>query len=233
MVKHVEEFWEDLRVPATWEICDAVLLFKKGDASQPENYRTIMKLVVQEKLVLTIIGERLHKVIDSLGAEHETQCGFRGLRGCIDAVFNLRMHLKKRQEHRHDTWVAFLDLVKAFDAISREMLWVILSKLGCPDRFVARIKSLHGTVIMLIKRGDSEIRTPSHAGVRQGDILGPPLFNLYMAAVLITFKALKATTDCDILTSSTGFIIHGVPRKTVGETITVNEMLYADDTAAM
>ena len=100
VAKCVEEFWEDLRVPATWETCDTVLLFKKGDASQPENFRTIVKLVVQEKLVLTIIGERLHKVVvDSLGAEHETQRGFRGLCGCIDAVFNLRVHLKKRQEH--------------------------------------------------------------------------------------------------------------------------------------
>ena len=86
-------------MPATWEICDAVLLFKKGDASQPGNYRTIMKLVVQEKLLLTIIGERLHKVIESLGVDYENQQGFRGLRGCIDAVFNLRTHLRKRQEH--------------------------------------------------------------------------------------------------------------------------------------
>jgi len=92
--KYVEECWESLRVPATWEICDTVLLFKKGDASQPGNYRTIMKLVVQEKLLLTIIGERLHKVIESLGVDYENQQGFRGLRGCIDAVFNLRTHLR-------------------------------------------------------------------------------------------------------------------------------------------
>jgi hypothetical protein len=113
--------------------------------------------------------------------------------------------------------------VKAFDTISREMLWEMLFKLGCPRRFFNRIKALHDTVIILIKRGDSEIRCPSYGGVRQGDILGAPLFNLYMAAVLLTFKKLRTTTDCDVLTCTTGFIIHGVPRKTKGDEVTVNE----------
>ena len=96
------------------------------------------------------------------------------------------------------------------------MLWVVLRKLGCPDRFVARIKALHDEVIVLIRKGDAEIRCDSCGGVRQGDILGPPLFNLYMAAVLLTFKELKQSEDCTFLTSSTGFIFHGVPRTTKG-----------------
>jgi hypothetical protein len=66
----------------------------------------------------------------------------------------------------------------------------------------------------------------SYGGVRQGGILGPPLFNLlYMAAVLLTLKKLKTTADCDVLTCTTGFVIHGVPRKTKGDDVTVNEQL--------
>jgi hypothetical protein len=174
-----------------------------------------------------------HRAYQFHGQSYENQQGFRGLRGCIGAAFNLRTHLRKRQEHGHDTWVAFLDLVKAFDTTSREMLWGMLCKLGCPRRFVNRIKAPHGTVIILLKRGDSEIRCPSYGGVRQGDILGPPLFNLYMAAVSLTFKKLKTTADCDVLTCTTGFVIHGVPRKTTGDDVTVNEQLCADDTALM
>jgi hypothetical protein len=235
VVKHVVDFWEDLRVPKTWETCDTNLLFKKGDASNPGNHRTILELVVQEKLVLTVIGDRLNKAIESLGADYETQRGFRGNRGCIDAVFNLRLAPRKRKERGHASWVAFLDLVKAFDTISREMLWVILRELGCPERFVAGIKALHDEVVVLVRKGDAEIRCNSYGGVRQGDVLGPPLFNLCMAAVLLTFefKELKQSEDYTFLTSSVGFIFHGVPRTTKGKTVTVNEMLYADDTAAI
>jgi hypothetical protein len=235
VVKYVCEFWEELRVPKDWEVCDTNLLFKKGDASSMGNYRTIMKLVVQEKLVLTIIGERLHRVIESLGAEYETQNGFKGGVGTTDAIFAMRTALRKRKEHGHDTWVAFIDLVKAFDTISREILWVVLRKLGCPERFVARIKALHDTVIILIRKGDDEIRVRSWAGVRQGDILGPPLFNLYMAAVLFTFRKLKTTSDCEFLTdpSAGSFVIHGRKRQTKGDTVVVNEVMYADDTGLL
>jgi len=40
------------------------------------------------------------------------------------------MGLRKRQEHNMETWVFFLDFVKAFDRVPREMLWKVLLKLG-------------------------------------------------------------------------------------------------------
>jgi hypothetical protein len=72
VVKHVHEFWEGeedgtFRVPKDWEICDTVMLFKSKDATKPENYRSMMKLVVQQKLVLIIIGLRLQRCVDGIG----------------------------------------------------------------------------------------------------------------------------------------------------------------------
>ena len=112
----------------------------------------MMKLVFQEELVLAVTGGRLNKVIESLGAERGTQRGSRGNQGCIDAIFNLRLALRERKERGHASWVAFLDLR------DREMLWVALRKLGCPGRFVARTKALHDEVIVLVRKGDAEIR---------------------------------------------------------------------------
>jgi hypothetical protein len=51
--------------------------------------------------------------------------------------------------------------------------------------------------------------------------------------VLLTFKELKQPEDCTFLASSPGFIFHGVPRTTKGDVVTVNEVLCADDTAAI
>jgi hypothetical protein len=116
VVPYVHEFWEGLRVPDTWEIYNTTVLFKKGGRGltwQLELHRTIMKLVAQQKPVLNTTGDRLHRVIESLGKEHEAQNGFRRWRGCIGALFNMRLALRKRKEHGHGSWVAFLDLVKA------------------------------------------------------------------------------------------------------------------------
>jgi hypothetical protein len=188
-------------------------------------------------MVLAIIGERLHRVIEDLGAEHETQSGFKGGVGTTDTIFATRVALRKRKEHGHDAWVAFIDLVKAFDAISREVPWFVLRKLGCPERLVARTKALHDAVVILIRKGDDETRVRSWAGVRQGGILGPPLFNLCVAAVLFTFRKLKTTSDCGFLTdpSAGSFVIHGRKRQTKGDAdaAVVNEVTRADDTCLL
>ena len=55
----------------------------------------------------------------------ENQCGFRPWRGTIDCTFNLLMALRKRQEHNLETFVSFVDLVKAFDSVPRAALFKV------------------------------------------------------------------------------------------------------------
>ena len=62
--------------------------------------------------------ERLKGVMEENGPEN--QCGFRPERGTIDGTFNLLMALRKRQEHNLETYVSFVDLVKAFLTPFRE-----------------------------------------------------------------------------------------------------------------
>jgi hypothetical protein len=240
-VKRVHGFWEGeedgtFRVPKDRETCGAVTLLKSKDAKRPENYRPVMKLVVQQKLVLVIIGQRLQRCIGSAGKKHECQNGFRFGRGIIDAVFNSRLFLKKRKERGVGTWVLFLDLVKAFDTISREVLWDALRLLGCPTKFVLMIKPLHGRVIIALKKGAAVLEVESLAGARQGGILGPPLLNFHVVAVMLAWGKVKEEAGaghCALLTGFAGsnWALSGIPSKTAGGEITVDHNLHAEDTA--
>ena len=58
--------------------------------------------------------------------DHENQCGFRNGRGCSDGSFTIKALLNKRREHNLETWVLFLDLVKAFDMVPAENSYGIL-----------------------------------------------------------------------------------------------------------
>ena len=106
VAKCTQEWWlhgHENEVPNQWGACKTSMLFKKGDASNPGNYRSIVMLTVTQKLALAIVGDRLQWLIESLGAEHEEQNGFCRNRGGTDAVFNLRVGCKKRQEHGLET----------------------------------------------------------------------------------------------------------------------------------
>ena len=105
----VLQVWETEIVPTEWETGLLKILPKKGDLSDPGNHRGIMLLEVAYKIIAILLLARIQPIEE--GLDHETQCGFHPGRGCTDAVFTVKMALKKRQEHGLETWVLFLDLV--------------------------------------------------------------------------------------------------------------------------
>ena len=79
-----------------------------------------MLLETAYKIIAKILHSRLLPIEENL--DHEPQCGFHPGRGCMDAIFTIKTAIKKRSEHGLESWVLFLDLVKAFDRVPRELL---------------------------------------------------------------------------------------------------------------
>ena len=61
----------------------------------------------------------------------------------IDTVFVARLRQEKCQEQNADLFSTYVDLTKAFDTGSHEGLWRIMSKYGCPRKFIAMVKQFH------------------------------------------------------------------------------------------
>ena len=57
--------------------------------------------------------------------------------------------MKKRKEHNLESWVLFIDFVKAFDQVPRETLWNFLKKFGIPPKFIRLIIALHHIIVKL------------------------------------------------------------------------------------
>ena len=49
-------------------------------------------------------------------------------------IFTARQLQEKCQELNVDLYMAFVDLTKAFDTVSREVLWKLMAKFGCPAK---------------------------------------------------------------------------------------------------
>ena len=175
--------WNEQQVPQDW--IDAVLIpiHKKGDVCNCDNWRGIALLDVVGKVVATILQERLQ-----VSAEQElpeSHCGFRKGRSCTDMIFVARQLMKKSWEHRAKTFFTFIDLKKAYDSVPRRGMWLVLKKLGVPEKSVNLIRAFHTSMKAKI-RLDGELLQDINVenGLRQGCCMAPVLFNLYTTLVI-------------------------------------------------
>ena len=51
-------------------------------------------------------------------------------------IFVLRLIQEKCRGQNKGLYAAFVELTKAFDTVSRDGLWKILARLGCPPEFL-------------------------------------------------------------------------------------------------
>lgn len=167
--------------PEQWTESVIVPLFKKGDKNNPNNYRGISLSNIASKLYSSIINNRLSEWIELNNITGEYQAGFKRGYSTIDHLFTLMAAVQKQFTHNRKLYVAFIDFEKAFDTISRKLLWPILSKNGINGKLHKCIKSMYDDVKAKIRCGakfSDYIRCTQ--GVKQGDVCSPVLFSLFI-----------------------------------------------------
>jgi len=123
----------------------------------------------------------------------ESQCGFRSGRGTADMIFTARQIQEKCREQHQDLFMVFIDLTKAFDSVSRPGLWMILAKIGCPQKFINIIRAFHyGMMGQVINGGEASAVFAITNGTKQGCVLAALLFGIFFAMMLLV-----AFKDCD------------------------------------
>ena len=53
---------------------------------------------------------------------------------------------QQEKEHSLETWILFLDLVKAFDRVPRELLWDLLQCFGVSPKILNLLRAVHKDV---------------------------------------------------------------------------------------
>ena len=117
--------WREGEVPQDMRDANIVTLYKnKGDRGDCNNYRGISLLNIIGKLFAKVVLMKLRVLAERIYPE--SQCGFRGKRATIDMIFSLRQLQEKCRDQGKPLYVAFIDLTKAFDLVSRDGLFKIL-----------------------------------------------------------------------------------------------------------
>ena len=175
------EIWIKEEIPQDWKCALIHPLHKKGDKTNPDNYRGISLLPVTYKILSKALLNRLELQVDSLIGEY--QAGFRKGRSCAEQIWNLRTILKVRQTN--NTVATFVDFKKAYDSIDRQTLFDTLEEYSVDRKTMSLIKQTLSDTISKIKfLGEISEPFEIHTGVRQGDGLSPLLFNIVLDKII-------------------------------------------------
>ena len=134
--------------------------------------------------MLKIILNRLNPQAEKIIAEE--QAGFRPGRSTTEQIFNLRILCEKYNQHQQDLYHVFIDFKEAFDRVWHEALWATMKIFNINSNIIKVIESLYNkaTSAVFFNNNIGEwFRTT--VGVRQGCLLSPTLFNIFLERIMI------------------------------------------------
>jgi hypothetical protein len=209
--------------PTQWSMGGIIPIPKKGDLSQPSNYRGITLSSIGAKLFNRMVLNRIRPFIDPL--LRWNQNGFRQQRSTISQILALRRIIEGMKAKNLPLAVVFIDYSKAFDSIHRERMFQILKAYGIPRVIIDAIKAIYtnSSALVISPEGDSE---PFQilAGVLQGDTLAPFLFIVVLDYIMR--HALKDINHC------TGIVIEERKSRRYPE-LRLHDLDFADDIALL
>ena len=188
---------------------------KKGDITKCENYRTISLINHSSKVLLEIIRSRMKPYVETILAEEQAAWGLRPGRSTVEQVSALTLLIQHRLEKKDGkVFAVFIDYKKAFDRVWHDGLFIVLQHYGVPQKLINIIRDLCNKAQSCIRLNNNLTEWfETKIGVRQGCLLSPDLFNLFLENILA-----EAFEDCKNL----GINVDGYKLK---------DLRFADDIA--
>ena len=177
-----------------WIISIITPIHKSGVKTDPSNYRGISVMSCLGKLFSSILNLRLKEYVLTNNILCDEQLGFREGNRTSDAhiiLYSLIRHYCHNNGRK--LYSCFVDFKKAFDSIPRGLLFEKLLNLGVKGKFFNAIKTIYVNDNCCVKVGDKITSAfVANQGVKQGCILSPLLFNIFLSDLPKMFRG----TEC-------------------------------------
>ena len=183
LLKLFNDILQSSEVIPDWALGMIVPIYKDGPKLDAANYRGITLISCLGKLFLSILNNRLTVFAVENKLLSPAQLGFVTKNRCSDAHIIIH-NLVKQKCHTEGSKIysCFVDFKKAFDSVPRDLLLEKLNNMGIKGKFFNILRHIYTSDKACIKMGSScSDFFNLNIGVRQGCILSPLLFNLFIS----------------------------------------------------
>lgn len=197
--------------PKCWQFAIVTPIPKPGkDATLVENWRPVSQLCCTSKIYERIVAARINNHLHTIDI-FKNQFGFLSGNSTYHALAKIQSDINRGLNNNRVTTLVALDLKAAFDTIWHNGLLHKLLSLKFPITIIKIIQNALSSRRFAVRLENlcSEV---SHmdAGIPQGSVLGPPLFNIYIHDVP-THEKIQLTQFAD---DTTIHVVHNDPART-------------------
>ena len=226
LLRYYNLIFDHHKSPAQWRKDVAWPIHKQGSEYDPGNYRLITLMSTMAKVYERVMHARLTKWCNS--QRHHPispqQVGFQSNLCTLDHLYTLAETVRIRGAAKKPTYARFVDARKAFPSVFKAGLLVKLHHLGVRGRYWLMVSDMYASIKTRILTGHDEGASPAdlealyydiHTGVREGSILSPLLYILFIDGLLD-----------ELSKSNLGVQLRN---RLTGELTWVGALMYADD----
>ncbi|CAH1257307.1 Hypp1814 [Branchiostoma lanceolatum] len=214
------------QLPAEWKQCNVTPVYKKGDRTNPSNYRPIALLPTVPKVLERLVHNRLYTYLMNNNLININQSGFKKGDGTVPQLMRLVDEWAKSIDDPNISCTAavFLDVRRAFDTVWHDGLIYKLSRYGIKgplnkwfsDYLVDRQQRV-------VINGIASTWGYTRAGVPQGSILGPLLFLVFINDI----KELPCSSNINCFADDTSLSNSGPTAQVVASTTNTDLQLVS------